>query len=197
MNTDSNYILSAEFEDFIGVFDTRIECQPYIDHFNYLEECGSIFSAQTSMQSKFRKDEQAFVHELALQPSVKVFQEYNQLSEDCTRQYLQEYHDFIDIENVQQVAMKIQKTLPGGGYHTFHCENIAPGNYNRLLVTMLYLNDVDDGGETEFLHQSKRVKPEEGTFLIWPAGFTHMHRGNPPLKGEKYIVTSWVEMKYV
>ena len=116
------------------------------------------------MQSKFRKDEQAFVHELALQPSVKVFQEYNQLSEDCTRQYLQEYHDFIDIENVQQVAMKIQKTLPGGGYHTFHCENIAPGNYNRLLVTMLYLNDVDDGGETEFLHQSKRVKPEEGTF---------------------------------
>ena len=62
---------------------------------------------------------------------------------------------------------------------------------------MLYLNDVDDGGETEFLHQSKRVKPEEGTFLIWPAGFTHMHRGNPPLKGEKYIVTSWVEMKYV
>ena len=58
---------------------------------------------------------------------------------------------------------------------------------------MLYLNYVDDGGETEFLYQHKRFKPEAGKLLIWPAPWTHLHRGNPPLKGEKYIITSWIE----
>ena len=55
----------------------------------------------------------------------------------------------------------------------------------------LYLNTIEDGGETEFLYQGKRVKAEQGKLLIWPAGFTHVHRGNPPLKESKYILTSW------
>ena len=45
---------------------------------------------------------------------------------------------------------------------------------------MLYLNTLTDeqNGETEFLHQEKRIQPKENTMLIWPAGFTHTHRGN-------------------
>ena len=58
---------------------------------------------------------------------------------------------------------------------------------------MMYLNDVDDGGETEFLYQKKRIRPKQGRVLIFPAGFTHTHRGNPPLSGDKYILTSWLE----
>ena len=58
---------------------------------------------------------------------------------------------------------------------------------------MIYLNDVEEGGETEFLYQSIRVAPKAGTLLIWPAGFTHTHRGNPPLSGDKYIATGWVQ----
>jgi len=55
------------------------------------------------------------------------------------------------------------------------------------------LNDVKEGGETEFLYQSVRVSPKKGTLVIWPAAFTHVHRGNPPLSGTKYIMTSWLE----
>jgi hypothetical protein len=58
---------------------------------------------------------------------------------------------------------------------------------------MVYLNDIEDGGETEFLYLSKRVKPVTGRVLLWPAGYTHTHRGNPPLKDTKYIITGWVE----
>ena len=65
---------------------------------------------------------------------------------------------------------------------------------SRILTWTLYLNDVNEGGETEFLHQSLRIKPKQGTIVVWPAGFTHIHRGNPPLSGEKYIVTGWVEV---
>jgi hypothetical protein len=62
----------------------------------------------------------------------------------------------------------------------------------RALVFTIYLNDVEEGGETEFLHQSIRAKPVKGRCVIWPAAFPYVHRGNPPLKGEKYIMTSWL-----
>jgi hypothetical protein len=65
----------------------------------------------------------------------------------------------------------------------------------RVLVYSIYLNTVEDGGETEFLYQSQRVKPVKGRIVIWPAGFPYVHRGNPPLSGEKYIVTSWISFK--
>ena len=58
---------------------------------------------------------------------------------------------------------------------------------------MVYLNDVKEGGETEFQYQKLRVKPKRGTVLIWPGGFTHLHRGNPPLSGDKYIATGWYQ----
>ena len=56
---------------------------------------------------------------------------------------------------------------------------------------MLYLNDDYQGGETEFLYYKKRVQPERGKLLIWPAGYTHAHRGNMVLEGMKYVVTGW------
>ena len=63
----------------------------------------------------------------------------------------------------------------------------------RVLAWMTYLKVPEEGGETEFLYQSKRIEPVIGRTLIWPAGFTHLHRGNPPLKGEKYYITGWFE----
>ena len=56
---------------------------------------------------------------------------------------------------------------------------------------MMYLNEGFEGGETEWLYQSRRETPKTGRVVIWPATFTHTHRGNPPLNGEKYIATSW------
>jgi hypothetical protein len=99
------------------------------------------------------------------------------------------------IGNLSYEVIKIQKTIPGQGYHLWHVEH-SPGlvNTKRFLVYTIYLNDVDDGGETEFLHFSRRVKPKKGRIVIWPASFPYVHRGNPPLKGEKYIVTSWLSL---
>jgi len=90
-------------------------------------------------------------------------------------------------------TLKIQKTLPTEGYHVWHIEHgQGYGNEARAFVFSIYLNDVKEGGETEFLHFSKRVKPKTGRIVIWPAGFPYLHRGNPPLSGEKYILTSWI-----
>ena len=92
--------------------------------------------------------------------------------------------------------LKIQKTLPTEGYHIWHVEH-AKGydNEKRAFVFSIYLNDVEEGGETEFLHFSKRVKPKTGRIVIWPAAFPYLHRGNSPLSGEKYILTSWMLLR--
>jgi len=90
-------------------------------------------------------------------------------------------------------SLKIQKTLPTEGYHVWHIEHGKSfDRQSRAFVFSIYLNDVEEGGETEFLHFSKRVKPKTGRIVIWPAGFPYLHRGNPPLSGEKYILTSWM-----
>jgi len=90
-------------------------------------------------------------------------------------------------------GLKIQKTLPTEGYHVWHIEH-SNHEYDskRAFVFSIYLNDVEEGGETEFLHFSKRVKSKTGRIVIWPAAFPYLHRGNPPLSGEKYILTSWM-----
>ena len=93
-------------------------------------------------------------------------------------------------------TLKIQKTLPTEGYHVWHIEHQKGfDNEPRAFVFSIYLNDVEEGGETEFLHFSKRVKPKTGRVVIWPAGFPYLHRGNPPLSGKKYILTSWMMLR--
>lgn len=89
--------------------------------------------------------------------------------------------------------VKFQWTPIGGGFHPWHIEHGGGSlNSRRVLVWMIYLNDVDDGGETEFLYQMVKVKPKKGTLVMWPAGLTHPHRGNPPYSNEKFILTGWL-----
>ena len=87
----------------------------------------------------------------------------------------------------------IQYYKPTEGFLEYHCErssNSVPQTY-RHLVFMTYLNDVDDGGETEFFHQNIKVKAKKGKTLIWPADWTHTHKGITSLTQEKYVITGW------
>ena len=88
-------------------------------------------------------------------------------------------------------SVKMQETPAGGGYHIYHYERGSWSETSRELVWMIYLNEDFEGGETEFLYQKRRIQPTTGTLLIWPAGFTHVHRGNPPIGQDKYILTTW------
>lgn len=91
-------------------------------------------------------------------------------------------------------SFNIQRYYPGGqAYHAWHYENAHPEVSHRVLAWMTYLNSVKEGGETEFRHQGVKIKPEQGLTLIWPAGFTHTHRGLPHSEGLKYIITGWFE----
>ena len=74
------------------------------------------------------------------------------------------------------------------GYFTLHCEHAAGYPY-RMLVWMIYLNDAISG--TELPSQNRILKPKAGRLAIWPAAWTHPHRGVTPNQGLKYIATGW------
>ena len=84
----------------------------------------------------------------------------------------------------------IQKYNPGQAYFSPHCENSTKNN-DRILAWMVYLNTVENGGETYFPHYQKYVKAEEGKCVIWPAYWTHVHHGIPSNNDTKYIATGW------
>lgn len=92
-------------------------------------------------------------------------------------------------------VFKIQRYYPNEGYFKLHFENPGlvsePNISDRVLAWMIYLNDVSDGGYTEFPDQRKRYQPRTGDTLLWPAYFTHPHRGITSKTQTKYIVTGW------
>jgi hypothetical protein len=112
----------------------------------------------------------------------------------CYDEYINKYSVLQENGNIRATVMKMQRTGPGGGYHVWHAEQGPGAHTSRVIVYMLYLNDIaaEEGAETEFLYQKKRFNPTENTMVMWPAAYTHAHRGNPVLgETHKYIVTGW------
>ena len=77
---------------------------------------------------------------------------------------------------------------PEEGFFSLHNEHTGMYPY-RMLAWMIYLNDAVSG--TEFPYQNRIVTPKVGRTVIWPAGWTHPHKGVIPNQGLKYIATGW------
>ena len=87
--------------------------------------------------------------------------------------------------------INLQHYAPNEGFFDWHCERSCHQSHQRALVFMTYLNDVNDGGETEWYHQKLKVKAVKGKTVIWPTDFTHLHRGITSPTEHKYIATGW------
>jgi hypothetical protein len=193
--------VKATTENFIGIYEdafTKEYCDSVIEHFNNAEKAGFTVNRQQQQRnvSKLNKDDtQLYGHsEFSLAGTLELITKFNVVFwEKVYPEYADTFAELKGYANHASYAYKIQKTEIGQGYHIWHSETTNRQLCNRILAWTLYLNDVEEGGETEFLYYPKRVKPKAGTFVLWPAGFTHTHRGNPPISNTKYIVTGWIE----
>jgi hypothetical protein len=178
------------------------ECQMFIDSFNRMEKVGYTISRQKQdgTPSIRKKDDQFYFTDILSATELDIsdtapFRSFNEKFWNIVYPaYADQYGILNDFSRMTIRLTKIQKTEIGGGYHVWHCEDAIPEQMRRVMTFILYLNDVDEGGETEFLYYPKRVKAKAGRLILWPAGFTHTHRGNPPISNTKYIMTGWVEM---
>lgn len=63
---------------------------------------------------------------------------------------------------------------------------------NRYMVFLWYLNDVTEGGETEFCDLDLRVGARAGRLLMFPPYWMYQHAGLPPRSGDKYIISTYL-----
>lgn len=85
----------------------------------------------------------------------------------------------------------IHKYEPGDAYHAVHSDYSPLGMLaTRHLSFLLYLNSVEDGGETEFVQQGVLVRPVEGRLLIFPSGWTHAHRSLTATT-DRWVMNGW------
>jgi hypothetical protein len=179
---------------FIGIYEnvlSRDECKNIID----------LFEDDLSIKIDYNGGAQFDKEKMERYDYQKVYQsnntsnlivlKVNEILEKSIRFYVEEFWIVKQLK-ATSLEIKLQKTPPRGGYHIWHCEQQGAANSNRVLAWTVYLNDIPDGeGETEFLWQGLRVQPKAGTVSIFPASFTHTHRGNPVYSCNKYIATGW------
>jgi hypothetical protein len=194
--------MTYEDDNFVGVFrDVYPEgfCEHLIQQFDKLE-ANSIGANRLKSENTpaHRKND----HQISFGATYHNLEDFNQEDtrriffqglQRCYDEYVKDYSVLSDIK-ISCSSMKMQRTPPGGGYHVWHAEHGPGESVARVLVYMLYLNDLEEGegGETEFLYLRKRFHPTANTILVWPAGYTHAHRGNMVLgERSKYVVTGW------
>lgn len=194
--------LSERYIDFIGFYENVFPqgfCQHVIGEFDKVFEKGLCGTRKNSENAQKHIKNDAFYF-LDLISHNGVFERFHERNvrfvlqkglQRCFDAYTNQY-DILQNMILHSTNIKIQKTNPGEGYHVWHCEQSNGEQANRCLVWAIYLNDIDEAGETEFLYQKLRIPPKENTCIIWPATYTHTHRGNV-VHGEKskYIVTGW------
>jgi len=203
MGIGASIQMNTEYFDHIALFkDLYPEgyCEHLIHEFNRLEKSGAGSNRQKG-EGVLRHQKDDYQISLNVRNhNAKTFlnTDVADIFFDGLQRCYEEYTDTFSVlknnGNIRATTMKMQRTGPGGGYHIWHSEQNSGPQANRVLVYMLYLNTMasEDGAETEFLYQKKRFRPVENTMVLWPAAYTHAHRGNPVLGDTyKYIVTGW------
>ena len=171
-----------------GAF-SRDECKEIIEYINFFEDNQILEYDRSALELEDHKIVNV-THDYDLGASSKLATMLFPGFKPCVTEYLESI-SILRSKKFLLHDLKLKKIPAGGGFHNWHYENGSLSVATRQFVVQLYLNDDFDGGETEFLYQQRREESVAGDIIIFPASYTHTHRGNPPLGGDKYIATSW------
>ena len=191
-------------ETFIRIwknFVAREVCDKIIERFEYhlnRQDLQHLVQNNNWVNSKCRKDQSIFLQHEQYKES-ELCGIIGNAIDKCAAQYVEEFGHIKEQYITHRKCFKLQKTPQYGGYHIWHHEQFADDNlesHTRELVWTLYLNDMPIGeADTEFMYQHAKVQPTVGTICIFPAAFTHLHRGLTVYSYPKYIATGWYFIK--
>ena len=126
-------------------------------------------------------------------PGNEAFKAYFEELFEFYKNYVEEWSFLKDIAQKLEIgSFNLQRYKPAQHFKEIHTERSSIDNLHRIFAFMTYLNDVEEGGSTYFSHYDLEIQPQKGLTLIWPAEWTHAHRGNILRKGSKYIITGWI-----
>jgi len=189
-------ITSEGAPNFIGSWflnDTTI-CDNIITFFEKNKKLQHQGTTGIGVNIKYKKTTDITINPNTLkEPNYELFQNYFEKLQECYLDYKDQWpflKNFLNKVNIG--SFNVQKYLPGDHFSNLHSERTQLAALHRVFAFMTYLNDVDDGGTTDFEFYKLKVKPEKGKTLIWPAEWTHAHTGSVLKSGSKYIITGWL-----
>ncbi|MCM3711938.1 2OG-Fe(II) oxygenase [Sporosarcina luteola] len=100
-------------------------------------------------------------------------------------------------------GLQILQYTPGQQYKAHHDFFKAADN-NRISTLVMYLNDVEQGGETYFPKLNFSVSPKKGMAVYFEYFYNDqamneltLHGGAPVITGEKWVATQWMRKKKI
>ena len=183
-------------KNFIEVFDNAIsseDCKYIIDYMNSsdLMETGSV----NTLEGTRVVEEYKTSTEMAI--NIEDKNPINNIIGISLHHQIEKYKELHpQLAKIERWGVRerynLQKYEPNQAYFGLHCENEGPNfGINRVLVWMFYLNTITDDGGTYFDNYDLTMNAVEGRCVIWPAYWTHMHRGIVSKTESKYIATGW------
>ncbi|MCM3213224.1 2OG-Fe(II) oxygenase [Niallia taxi] len=111
----------------------------------------------------------------------------------------------VPIEHAE--GIQILKYTPGQEYKAhfdfFNSASKAAKN-NRISTLVIYLNDVEEGGETYFPKLNLSISPKKGSAVYFEYFYNNedlneltLHGGAPVIKGEKWVATQWMRKQKI
>lgn len=168
-------------------------CDELINYFNITDENKEEGMSGNVLDYSRKKSTDLFIYINKIENN-PLFISYAKNLQTIVNNYINKYKYCNEQESWRiHNTIKIQHYKKNEGYFKWHSERSAStlNNLTRHLVFITYLNNVNDEGETEFYYQNIKIKPEKGKTIIFPADWTHTHKGIASKTEEKYIITGW------
>ena len=188
--------LESDQINFIGIWNLENNelCKDIINFFETNIDLQKDGTTGDGKKTELKKTTDINIHPNNLKEEKFVhIKNYIKSLHNCYLDYQEQWPFLKDkINTVDIPTFNIQRYNPGDHFSHIHTERSSLNSLHRVFAWMTYLNNVDDGGNTHFTHYDLKIKPEIGKTLIWPAEWTHAHRGEILNNGVKYIITGWM-----
>jgi len=177
----------------IGIFDDVIppeKCQEIIEQFKLNKD--RHYSGQTSggdWDGKITTDWNIDPN-LDKDTDTLIYETFS----NCFKKYIEKFnisHASLPY-TICDSGYKVMEYIKGTGKFDEHIDNsFHKSTRHRFLTALLYLNTIEEGGETEFPSQGITVKTKVGRVVMFPPFFTHPHKGHIPLSENKYVINGF------
>ncbi len=187
----------SEIKDFIGVFDgfvTDEACDAIIHHLHEMNKAGMVY---TGKEPGLAVSGNASVAEQAMffpRPAVIIQPFFKTFWDSCYKQYMDQYPILTTAGTHSIFSMRLIRCPIGGSDAKWHTEELEKINPSRVTSMMVFLNDVNEGGDIEFTNQHRRIQARKGRMVIWPAAWTHTYKAHTPISNDKYYLTTTLEI---
>ncbi len=182
-----------KLSDYIKTFDNLLsldDCDYMLDWFHEnedLHEDGVVYTSSEGGDSVHIDPEFKLCRQAKVPPDHRI----SQILTETTVGAFNNYGKGPDY-NLHLTGYGIRRYPKGKGLFQTHIDTSSGATVNRIFGVIIYLNDVEEGGETEFPELNIKIKPKKGRVLIFPCNWMYPHRGNVPISNDKYMSAMFI-----